>query len=681
MNLKSPARERDPLLRPFQIKGMRLRNRIISTSHSATLDGKGLPLERYQSYHEEKAKGGLALTMIGGSSMIGPDSSWGGHQLDISSDLVVPMLQRLADRVHQHGAAVGIQISHLGRRAEDAVHNWLPAIGPSRMREMRHRSISREMDQHDIDRVISEYGLAARRAREGGMDCLETLTGGHIIGQFFSPRTNFRTDRFGGTIENRARFGLMVHEEIRRRIGDDFVVGIRFVVDEESPEGLNFEDCLEIARIFEREGLVDFFNCNFGRVDSPLSLAKHAIPNMAQPLAPFLKPVAAFKRETKLPVFHAARIHDLATARFAIANNMLDLVGMTRAHIADPHIVNKLLEGQEDRIRPCVGASHCTYRLVTCIHNASSGRETFLPHVVPRSSGPRRKIVVVGGGPAGMEAARVLGERGHRVTLFEAAGRLGGQVLLATRASWRRDLIAIVDWRISELARLGVDVRTNSYVNEPEILAEQPDVVIVATGGVPDIDGVEGGNHCASTWDVLSEPNSLKDDIIVFDGTGRHEASSTALQLAETGHLVRFLTLDNTVSQEMEYLSQVSYREKMAKAGVKLYTDFEIRRVERRGNQLAAVFRHVLTDETVELVASQIVIERGTRPVDEVFQALRDKSTNDGHTNLDELLRTAPQPNIPSGDGKFALFRIGDAVSSRGIHAAIYDAFRLCITM
>jgi 2,4-dienoyl-CoA reductase-like NADH-dependent reductase (Old Yellow Enzyme family) len=208
----------------------------------------------------------------------------------------------------------------------------MPTLAPSRIRETRHRNFPREMDGADIQRIVGDYAAAALRCKEGGLDGVETVTGGHLIGQFLSPRTNLRTDAFGGSTENRARFGLMVHEAIRRAVGDDWLVGIRFVVEEDTEDGIDFDECVRLARIFEREGHIDFFNAIFGRMDTDLALAEHNMPGMSQPIAPFLKTVGAFKRETKLPVFHAARIPDIATARHAIAEGLLDMVAMTRAH-------------------------------------------------------------------------------------------------------------------------------------------------------------------------------------------------------------------------------------------------------------------------------------------------------------------------------------------------------------
>jgi 2,4-dienoyl-CoA reductase-like NADH-dependent reductase (Old Yellow Enzyme family) len=679
----SPAtiRSSDPLLRPLQIRHLKLRNRIMSTSHASTLDVGGMPLERYQRYHEEKARGGIALTMFGGSSMVSRDSSWGGGQINVSTDAIIPHLQQFSGRIHAQGAAIMCQISHLGRRATSSATNWLPTLGPSAIRETRHRDIPREMDRNDIDRIIAAYAEGAYRCKEGGLDGIETVTGGHLIGQFLSPRTNRRTDGFGGSTANRARFGLMVHEAIRRRVGDDFLVGIRFVVDEDIEDGIDFDECIRLAQLFEQAGNLDFFNAIFGRMDTDLALAEHNMPGMSQPLAPFLASVGAFKRETKLPVFHAARIPDIASARHAIAENLLDMVAMTRAHMADPQIVNKLMRGEEERIRPCVGASYCMYKKTNCIHNPATGREETMPQVILRAENPGRRVVVVGGGPAGLEAARVAAERGHSVVLFEAGPKLGGQLLLATRATWRRDLIAIVDWRAAELARLGVEIRLDTYATDADVLAERPDAVIVATGGQPDLSWLDGGEHCVSTWEVLENAGAAKDDVLIYDGMGRHQAVSAALHLAEQGRKIQFVTLDDMVGAEMEYNARVVYRKRFAKNGVVSTIDQSLLRVRPLGNRLVATFRHELTGEEMELSAAQIVLEHGTVPVDEVFTGLRPQSCNGGITDIDALVDGVKQRETPPADGAFELHRIGDAVTSRGVHAAIYDAARLCMVL
>jgi 2,4-dienoyl-CoA reductase-like NADH-dependent reductase (Old Yellow Enzyme family)/thioredoxin reductase len=688
--MEHPARARprttDPLLQPLQIRHLRLRNRIMSTSHASTLDVGGMPLERYQRYHEEKARGGIALTMFGGSSMVSKDSSWGGGQIDVSTDAIIPHLQEFSARIHAHGAAIMCQISHLGRRATSAATNWLPTLAPSAIRETRHRDVPREMDCNDIDRIIAAYAEAAWRCKEGGLDGIETVTGGHLIGQFLSPRTNHRTDAFGGSTANRARFGIMVHEAIRRRVGDDFLVGIRFVVDEETGfsganDGIDFDECVRLAQLMEAEGHLDFFNAIFGRMDTDLALAEHNMPGMSQPLTPFLATVGAFKRETRLPVFHAARIPDVASARHAIAEGLLDMVAMTRAHMADPQIVNKLMRGEEERIRPCVGASYCMYKKTNCIHNPATGREQTMPQVIERAAKPGRRVVVVGGGPAGLEAARVAAERGHAVVLFEAGSKLGGQLLLATRATWRRDLIAIVDWRAAELARLGVDIRLDSWATEDDVRAEHPDTVIVATGGQPDTGGFPGHELCTSTWEVLENPGSAKDDVLIYDGIGRHQAVSCALHLAEHGRTVQFVTIDDMLGAEMEYNSRVVYRKRFAKHAIRITADHALQAVHPAGNRLVATFKSELTGEALDLSAAQIIVEHGTTPVDDVFTTLRDASCNNGTTDMDRLIAGEPQQGTIPTNGQFELHRIGDAVTSRGVHAAIYDAMRLCMVL
>ncbi len=668
--------DRDPLLQPLRLKHLVLKNRIMSTSHACGLEEGGMPKEAYQAYHEAKAQGGIALTMFGGSSNVAPDSPNVFRQLNVGTHEIIPWFQQFATRIHAHGAALMCQITHLGRRGEPYASSWLPTIGPSPLRETLHRSFPKEMDEHDIARVVKAFGAAALRCKEGGLDGIETHAGGHLIGQFMSPKTNQRTDRFGGSLANRCRFGLMVHEEIRRRTGDDFVVGLRLVIDEHDEQGLSFEDCVEISRLFESAGVLDFFNANYGRIDTELALAVDSMPGMASPIAPWLARVADFKRQVKLPVFHAARITDIATARYAIRERLLDMVAMTRAHIADPSIVAKITAGEERRIRPCVGATHCQsqYR-PHCLHNPSSGRELTLPHAIPAASGPQRKIVIVGGGPAGLEAARVSAKRGHAVMLFEAASRPGGQVLMGTQASWRKDLIGIIDWRARELERLGVDVRLNHFAEPDDVLAEQPDAVIIATGGTPDLDWLPGAEHCTNAWDVLTGSVSLGSEIIVYDGTGRHPAAQVAELAVAQGRDVSLVSIDAQLAQELSYAERAIWKRRIYGLGVPTTFDHELEKVERRGNRIMATFRNLLTEATVQRSAGQIIVEHGTRPAAELYNALRPRSSNDGVTDIDALLQLQPQPRPSDG---FELHRIGDAVASRNIHAAVLDAMRLC---
>ena len=667
---------KDPLLQPLTIRRLTLKNRVMSTAHASGMDDGGMPKFRYQRYHEEKAKGGLALTMFGGSANVAPDSPSVFLQLNVGTDRIIPYFQEFSERVHQHGAALMCQITHLGRRGDAQVDAWLPTIAPSPIREVLHRNFPREMDRADIDRVVRAFGQAARRCREGGIDGLETMACSHLIGQFFSSRTNQRTDDFGGSVENRARFAVMVHEEIRRQAGDDLVVGIRLSLDE-GPGGQRLDEVLQIAEILRREGSVDFFNCNVGRMDTALALAEDNMPGMSRPLAPFLDIVGKFRREIGLPVFHAARVTDVANARHAIREGIVDMIGMTRAHIADPDIVNKIARGEEDRIRPCIGASHCMYKKPHCIHSATSGREALLPVRVEKSPAPGRKVVVVGGGPAGLEAARVAAERGHRVVLFEAAPRVGGQVRLAATTTWRKDLIQIVDWREAELERLGVDVRCNVYAEALDVLAEAPDHVFIATGGLPADPDMEGGNLVVGTWDVLSGDVRPAKDVLICDHTGRHEAVAVADMLASQGHKVTLATIDASPATEMGYADRAVFHKRLAELGVATMDYLRLTAIRREDGALIATLANELTGQTQEFRCAQVVLEVGTAPLDHVFMDLRDAAANKGRSDVDAMASWDPQP-APGVPG-YTLHRLGDAVSSRSIHASILEAYRLAV--
>ena len=669
----------DALLQPFKLKNLTLKNRIMSTPHEPAYSEDGKPKERYQLYHEAKAQGGIGMTMFGGSANIAPDSPSVFGQLYVGDNSIVPYFREFADRIHKYDCALICQITHMGRRTVWNDANWLPVIAPSRVREPAHRAFPKAMDKDDIRRVRQAYADAAKRCQDGGLDGCEALQHGHLPEQFLSPLTNFRTDEYGGSLENRLRFSLEILEAMREAVGPDFILGIRQGINENTEGGVTLEEGTEAARIISASGLIDYMTINIGRIDSDYNLGYH-IPGMDAPLAPWVAMIGGIRDQISVPLFHACRLADLSSARYALQEGLLDMVGMVRAHMADPHIVRKLEAGEEDTIRPCVGAGYCLDRLydgggTLCIHNAATGREAAMPHLIEKSTGVKKKVVVIGGGPGGLEAARVSAERGHTVILFEATGELGGQVVLAARASWRKDLIGIVDWYRLQMENLGVDIRWNCFADEDMVLAENPDVVIVATGGLPDTELVPGAENCISTWDVLAGID-VTGTVLVYDDNGQHPGPSCADFLSEKPDVqVELVTPDRSPAIEMGTVNFPIYMKHFYRNGVTITPDHRIKSITRDGNQLRAVFSNEFHGPDIERVVDHMVVEHGTLPFDDVYQGLRAASANNGTVDLDALMNDNEQP--VSTDG-YQLFCVGDAVSSRNIHAAIFDSLRLC---
>jgi 2,4-dienoyl-CoA reductase-like NADH-dependent reductase (Old Yellow Enzyme family)/thioredoxin reductase len=675
---------KDPLLQPYQLKHLTLKNRIMTTSHEPAYPEDGMPKDRYRAYHAERAKAGVALAMTAGSAAVSKDSPPVFNNILAYRDEVVPWIQNLTDGCHEHGCAVMIQLTHLGRRTTWNKGDWLPSVSSSKHREPAHRAFPKLIEDWDIDRIINDFADAAERMKAGGMDGIELQVYGHLLDQFWSPLSNDLVGPYGAdTLENRMRFPLDVLGAIRKRVGDEFIVGFRYTADEAQRGGINAEDGLKISQKLAETGQLDFLNVVRGRIHSDPAMTD-MIPVQGMANAPHLDFAGEVKKLTGMPTFHAAKIPDVATARHAIDAELLDMVGMTRAHMADPHVVQKIMEGREDDIRPCVGATYCLDRIyqagdALCIHNAATGRELTMPHTIPLAD-KKRKVVVIGAGPAGLEAARVAAERGHEVVVFEAQPDPGGQVRLTAQSPRRSEMISIIDWRMSQCAARDVVFHFNTWAEVADVTALDPDVVIVATGGMPNTELFETGKdapHVVTSWDMIAGDVKPAPNILIYDESGDHPAVQAAEIAAVAGSTVEIMTPDRTFAPDIMAMNLVPYMRSLQDKDVTFTVTRRLLGVERTGNTLTATIGTDYSDHFDKKEYDQVVVNYGTLPLDELYFDLKDLSSNGGAVDHDALIEGQPQTIVRNKDGAFQLFRIGDAVSARNTHAAIYDALRL----
>jgi len=650
------APELRSLFSPVQVGRLTLKNRIYSSGHAEAMAESGRPGDRLTRYHEAKARGGCALTIFGGSSSVHPSSpaaAW--KQIANHDDSIIPAYRALADAVHAHGCLVFTQLTHMGRRAQADGEEADVLLAPSQIPERVHREVPHELEAEQIAELVRAFGEAARRCREGGLDGIElSMAHNHLIDQFWSPLFNQRLDDYGGSLENRMRFGFEVLQETRRRVGRDFVVGARISGDEFTRGGLSAADMAEIARRLATSGLVDFLSIIGGGAHT-YELQAAAVPNMSYTTGVFLPLAAAIKQAVRgVPIFHASRIVDPVHADRTVAAGQIDVVGMTRALIADPDLPKKARDGRLDDIRTCVGANEgCIDRIyqgkpVTCVQNPATGRERELADVHPAKT--PKKVVVVGGGVAGLEAARMAAVRGHRVVLFEKTAELGGQVLLAARAPARAEYAGIVRFLAAQVRKLAIDVRLGVEATASAVLAERPDTVVVATGSHPFVPPVPGsdGKHVVTDRDVLSGEAQVGANVVVVDDVHTQQALSTAELLLEQGKRVEVISPLFYVGQDIGVTSIAPLYKRLFTAGVVLTPGTELRAVEGSAVIVANVYSGV--ERRVEGVDT-VVLSAGSRSTDSLYRALKGRVAE--------------------------LYAVGDCVAPRGVHQAILDATRV----
>ena len=530
------------LFSPLEVGPVTLRNRIVSSGHATRLADGQVVSDRLRAYHRARAAGGAGL-IITEASFLTRDASYSSAQLVCADDTIVPTYRALGEELRSEGCAVFGQLLHLGlEHASTLDGTRVAALGPTASPSERYHTSGRAMTLEDIDQVVDDHAAAAERMRRGGLDGVEVAAShGYLLAQFLSPRLNRRTDEYGGSLENRLRLTRRVLLAVRAAAGPDLAVGIRISGDEMTTDGLEPHDVVEACAALGTEGLVDYFNVTIGS-SRQVAAAVHIVSPMSTEMAISTTFSERVKRRVAQPVLAVGRINSPALAEQVLESGRADLVGMTRAMICDPEMPTKARDGRADEIRTCIACNQaCIDRFhrghgISCIQHPETGRE--LTYRVRTPASQIRRVMVVGGGPAGLKAAVVAAERGHDVTLFEKAARLGGQALWAEQLPRRAEFGGLIENLAREAEAAGVMVELSAEVTPVLVQERQPDVVIVATGasaGLPR--GEFDGAHIVTAVDVLRGCEVGK-RVLVADWKCDWAGLGMAELLARRGHRV-----------------------------------------------------------------------------------------------------------------------------------------------
>ncbi len=532
------------LFSPLTLRSVEIRNRILSTGHQANMLTEGLPNARLAAYHEARAAGGVGLIVIEAARM--HHSGLSDGVLDASTDACIPGYRNIAEAVHRHGAKLFGQLSHPGRvnaRIRDGVRD-VP-YSASDLRDDRFKTVPRPLTLAQIEELIAAYGAAAARFRAAGLDGVEVVAShGNLIAQFLNPRVNQRTDRYGGELAGRLRFLREALTAVRGAVGEALVVGIRISIDEKETGGLAPEEAIEFCRQLDPFAAIDYFNVTAGSM-AGAGGSVHVVPPMAIETGYLAPAAAALKAVVAKPVFVAGRINQPQIAERILAAGQADMCGMTRALIADPEMPNKAAAGRLDDIRACIACNQaCIGHLhagtaISCIQYPESGREQRYGRLDPAAR--RRRVLVAGGGPAGMKAAAIAAARGHEVTLYEAEPHLGGQVRVAQLIPGRAEFGGLITNLERELDLAGVVVRKGAPVTRAAVEAARPDAVVIATGARAhphDAARCEGA-QVTDAWRVLRDQVNVGSRVVVSDWRGDWIGMGVAEKLARAGCQVR----------------------------------------------------------------------------------------------------------------------------------------------
>lgn len=534
----------DHLFTPLIIGRRTIRNRIVSSGHDTVMVDQGRVTDQLIAYHEARAAGGVGLIVVQVAG-VHESARYTSHILMAIDDSCIDGYQRLAASVHDHGATIFAQLFHPGREVMESQDGSSPvALAPSAVPNERFHVMPRALRQREIIEIVEGYAAAAGRLERAGLDGVEIVAShGYLPAQFLNPHLNLRTDEYGGDAERRRGFLHEILTAVRARVAEEFVVGLRISIDEHEPTGLDAQIALDACASLDRNGLVDYVSVTTG-TSAALAGSDHIAPEMHFATG-YTAPLARRVKElVTVPVLVAGRINQPQDAERILAAGDADACVMTRALICDPLMPQLARDGRDQEIRACIacnqaciGHFHLGYP-ISCIQHPETGRELRYGHST-RSSRPRT-VLVVGGGPGGMKAAAVAGARGHRVTLHEANGQLGGQVLLAQLLPGREEFGGAVDNLRAEMDRAGVEVRTNSTVTLDDVRRLAPEVVVVATGARPYRPAIEvlGEPVVYDAWQVLAGATFARGHVVVVDWKGDWTGLGVARTLAQRGHRV-----------------------------------------------------------------------------------------------------------------------------------------------
>ena len=613
------------LFSPLKIGNVSVQNRIFNPAHGTMFSENQLPGERLAYYHAERAKGGVGL-IITEITAVHPTARPMGDVLAGWDKRLAVGYRRVADMVHEHGTKIFGQLWHCGRQG-DSMHSRLPLWSASPIPSPANREIPHEMSVKEIKEIVNCFATTATYFREAGFDGVE-LHGAHgyIITQFMSPWSNERTDEYGGSLENRLRFPLEIIDAVRQAVGSDFVVGIRVSGDEFVSGGLTLDDMKGIAPKLEATGKLNYISVSIGNYSSHYLM----IADMAVPLGAAVYLAAGIKEVVQLPVFTVLRIKDPVQAEKILADGQADMVGMCRALICDPELPKKAKEGRLDDIRYCISCNqecrtHFQGRAISCIQNPAVGFEKELGSGTVKPATNKKKVMVIGGGPAGMEAARVAALRGHDVELYEKDEKLGGQVNIAVKIPTRDEVSDIRRYLEIQMEKLGVNVRLNKEVTPELVKSINPDVVVVATGSRPFILPIPGANkdHVVNVWDVLEDKVEVGNYVVIVDGGDSFwPCLGTAEFLLDRGKRVEVISYLYYIGMSIPAQSLPTLYQRLHKKGVILTPQTSVKEI--LPNTLAV--ENVFTNEERRIEGvDTVVMATGNRASDELVKALEGK--------------------------------------------------------